>query len=307
MKSRKIWVGGALALLALCGGVREVLAQNAPSGAATIAVGPSSAPPPGGFPPGEALPGGFPPGGPPPGAPPGGSPPGFNIPPLPADAPEPSADPRNFDGTWFHENRLEFQMRTDLYGYPLPFTPQGKKVADRRLDSLQTGTPFINASSLCLPMGHPWQFDLNFPFQIFQTQDRLDILFEEYHGFVQVAMDPVKAAAPGYMGRSIGHWDGDTLVIETTGFKEGIWLDVNGTPASKNAKLTKRLRKVKSDHWYLEIVFTLDDPTYYTRPWSWVRDYNWRPDMMLFREYNCELQTGAKDGVDATLVPEPQD
>lgn len=58
--------------------------------------------------------------------------------------------------------------------------------------------------------GHPWQLDLNFPFQIFQSKDRLDILFEEYHGFVRVAMDPAKAAAPGYMGRSIGRWDGDT-------------------------------------------------------------------------------------------------
>jgi hypothetical protein len=231
----------------------------------------------------------------------------MNIPLLAAGAPEPPAYPRNVDGTWFHEKPLEFQLTADLYGYPLPFTPEGKKVADRRLDSLKTGTPFINASALCLPMGHPWQLDLNFPFQIFQTKDRLDILFEEYHGFVQVAMDPAKAAAPGYMGRSIGRWDGDTLVIETTDFQKGFWLDVNGTPASKNAKLTKRVRKVKSDHWYLEIVFTLDDPTYYTRPWSWVRDYSWRPDMALFREYNCELQTGAKDGVDTSLVPEPQD
>jgi hypothetical protein len=64
---------------------------------------------------------------------------------------------------------------------------------------------------------------------------------------------------------------------------------------------------VKSDHWFLQVEFTLDDPTYYTRPWSWMRDYSWRPDMTLFHEYNCELQTGAKDGVDPSLVPEPQD
>jgi len=312
MALKNNWSKGAFVLLALSVGTSGVLAQNAPNGAPPTAGGPSSFPPPGGGfapggPPPGAPPGGLPPGGPPPGAPPGDGPPGFNIPPLPADAPEPPVGTRDFNGTWYHEKLLQFQIGTDLYGYPLPLTPEGKKVAERRMGSLKTGTPFINASSLCLPVVHPWQLDLNFPFQIFQTKDRLDILFEEYHGSVQVAMDPAKAAEPGYMGRSVGRWDGDTLVVETTGFKTGFWLDVTGTPASKNAKLIERIRKVKSDHWYLEIVFTLDDPTYYTRPWSWTRDYSWRPDMALFREYNCELQTGAKDGVDTSLVPEPRD
>ena len=141
------------------------------------------------------------------------------------------------------------------------------------------------------------------PFQIFQSKDRIDILFEEYHGALQIFMDPAQAAPAGYMGRSIAHWDGDTLVVETSGFKDGLWLDVNGTPASKDAKLTQRIRKFKTNRWALEVIFTLDDPTYYTRPFSWVRDYAWRPDYAIFREYNCEEQTGA--GVDPSLVPEP--
>jgi hypothetical protein len=177
----------------------------------------------------------------------------------------------------------------------------------RRVKSLKDGTPFINASALCYPVGQPWQMDLNMPFRIVQSKERLEFLFEEYHGYIQVQMQPAKLSGTSYMGNSIGHWDGDTLVVETTGFKDGLWLDVNGTPASKNAKLTQRIRKVKTDHWYLEIQFTLDDPTYYTRPWSWMRDYSWRPDMAVFREYNCELQTGAKGGLDPSLGPEPKD
>ena len=55
------------------------------------------------------------------------------------------------------------------------------------------------------------------------------------------------------------------------------------------------------------MIYTIDDPTYYTRPWSWARQYAWHPDMTLFKEYNCELQTGAKDGIDASLIPEPID
>lgn len=307
--SKKFWIGGAFALMTLFVGVRTTPAQ-VPSGPppGTEAASFPPAPPPGaaGGPPGPAgpPPGGLPPGGPPPE---GGLFARFEPQPLPADAPQPSSDPRDFDGVWYHEKMLEFQIRTDIYGYKLPFTPAGQKVAERRYNSLKIGTPYINASALCIPMGHPWQLDLNMPFTIFQSKDRLDWVFEEYHGLVQIALDPAKAPPAGYMGRSVAHWDGDTLVVETTDFTQGIWLDVNGTPASKNAKLTERIRKLKTDHSFLEIVFTLDDPTYYTRPWSWVRDYSWRPDMALYREYNCELQTGAKDGVDPSLVAEPID
>ena len=273
-----------------------------------FAQGPPNGPPPGisdSSPPAGGRPG---PGGPPPPGPGGEPPPGPpRPPPLPANAPEPPPDPRNFEGAWSHTKRLEFQIRTDMYGENVPYNAAGQKVIERRVKSLKDGTPFINASARCIPPGHPWQFDLNFPFYILQSEDRFEILFEEYHGFVQIAMDPAKAPPPGYMGQSIGRWDGNTLVVETTGLKDAIWLDVTGTPASKDAKLTQRIRKVKTNHWFLEIVFTIEDPTYYTRPWSWVRDYAWRPDMALFLEYNCELQTGAKNGLDSSLVPEPQD
>lgn len=254
-------------------------------------------------------PGGRPPGGGPPGANPGeGGPPPFGAtPPLPANAPQPSPDPRNFDGSWYHSGRLVPLITTDMFGSTVPLNSLGRKVVNRRLKSLKDGTPFINASARCLPVGQPWQMDLNMPFQILQSKDRFEFLFEEYHGLVTVQMDPTKALPPGYMGSSVGHWDGDTLVVETSGFKGDLWLDVNGTPASKNAKLTQRIRKVKTDHWFLESIFTLEDPTYFTRPWSWARQYDWRPDMRLFREYNCEVETGAKSGLDPSLVPEPND
>jgi hypothetical protein len=142
---------------------------------------------------------------------------------------------------------------------------------------------------------------------IFQFKDRIDILFEEYHGLLKIALNPAKALLPEYMGCWIGHWDGDTLVVETAGFKDALWISIRGTPASRNAKLTQRIRKVKTDHRFLEVVFTRDDPTYYKRPRSWERGSSWRPDMMLFREYNCENQTGAENGLDPNLAPEPQD
>jgi hypothetical protein len=73
------------------------------------------------------------------------------------------------------------------------------------------------------------------------------------------------AACAAFHRRRSGQSRGDTLVVETNGFKEGMWLTTRGSSMSKNAKLTQRIRKVKSgDKWYLEMIYTLDDPTYYT-------------------------------------------
>ena len=171
-------------------------------------------------------------------------------PPLPANAPQPSPDPRNFEGTWFHEDSLVFYMGADMFGNPLSYTPMGRKVTQRRVDGIRNGTPYVNASAYCIPMGQLWQFDLNMPFTILQTKDRLEFMFEEFHGLMTVSLDPAKAPPAGYMGRSVGHWDGDTLVVETSGFKQDFWLTTRGSSASKNAKLTQRIRKVKTgDKW----------------------------------------------------------
>ena len=237
-----------------------------------------------------------------------GPPPVPPLPPPPADAPQPSADPRNFDGVWTTLGSLiQFQIVADMFGNRVPFNTAGRKLMVRRVKSLVDGKPFINASSHCLPTGQPWLMDTPGQFHVFQSEDAFDIQFQEYHGFLEIVMDPAKAPPPGYMGQSVGHWDGDTLVVETSGFKEALWVDSVGTPASRNARLTQRIRKAKSDQWYLEVQYTLDDPTYYTRPWSWMRAYTWRPDMTLYSEYNCEFQIAVTDDREAGLMPEPQD
>jgi hypothetical protein len=227
-------------------------------------------------------------------------------PPLQADAPQPSPDPRNFEGTWYHEDDLVTYIARDMFGIPLPFTAEGRKVVQRRVASISNGKPYLNASAYCIPTGPFWQFDLTMPFNVHQAKNLMELQFEEFHGIITIALDPAKAPPAAYMGSSVAHWDGDTLVVETSGFKEGMWLTTRGSSVSKDLKLTQRIRKVKTGNkWYLEMIYTIDDPTYYTQPWSYARHFAWRPDMTLFREYNCEVQTGAKDGVDASLVPEP--
>lgn len=283
--------------------------QGPPPGQLQLPPGASGGPPPGAPPPVELTPAqkivaALPPPGP------GGLPP---RPPLPADAAMPSADPRDLQGTWVHDKALEFRNQKDMYGALLPYTMEGAKVLSRRVNSLKVGKPFLNASAICRPPGAPWQHDLNFPFQVIQTRDYAEFIFEEYHGRWHIALDGTRTPLPAgnpYMGRSVAHWDGGTLVIETSAFKQALWLDVDGTPFSASGKLVQRIRKVSDGGAvpYLEIVTTVIDPVYYTTPWSMVRSFAWAPHQAVFAEYNCEEQVGDPSvRGDAGLVPEPKD
>jgi hypothetical protein len=234
------------------------------------------------------------------------------VPPMAADAPMPTADSRDLQGTWHHNQALEFRMRRDMYGAPLPYNMDGAKVLERRVNSLKKGTPYINASAKCRPPGPQWQRDLNMPFQIFQSKDWIEFVFEEYHGRWHVILDSAKVPRPArkeYMGYSVGHWTGDTLVVESSDFKQALWLDVDGTPMSSNGRLIQRIRKVDNgDHaTFLEVITTIVDPAYYTRPWSVVRTFGWHPGLTVFHEYNCEEQIGDPSvSSDAGLLAEPQ-
>ena len=71
---------------------------------------------------------------------------------------------------------------------------------------------------------------------------------------------------PSWDGYSSGKWEGDTLVVETIGFRDGNWLDAFGDPITDSAKVTERFRRI--DYGHLEIEVTIDDPKAYTQPWT---------------------------------------
>lgn len=229
------------------------------------------------------------------------------VPPLPADAPMPSSEPRNFEGTWAAEY-FATPIGHDMYGRPVPLNAAGQKIVDRRVAADKAGIPYANPSNVCRPPSLPWQLIMN-PFTVHQSKDWLELSFFYFHSRWNIAMDSSQALPPGgYLGSSVAHWDGETLIVETSGFKQAQWLDFKGTPASKDAKLTQRIRKVNTDKWYLEIIHTLDDPKYYTRPWSWAGLYAWHPDQLIYGEFNCEEQVGRNaDSAIAGFLVEPAD
>jgi hypothetical protein len=110
----------------------------------------------------------------------------------------------------------------------------------------------------------------NSNYQIVQTPDHLVILAELNHDarIIPLAPDPRAATAfPGWLGNSAGHWEGDTLVIETTGFRpETAWRGPTRLYLSPGAKVTERLRRTSPDE--IRYAFSVDDPQIYSRPWS---------------------------------------
>ncbi|HEX2461704.1 MAG TPA: hypothetical protein VHJ58_16285, partial [Vicinamibacterales bacterium] len=85
-------------------------------------------------------------------------------------------------------------------------------------------------------------------------------------------------------GTSAGHWQDDTLVVETTGFQERAWLDAFGHPRSETMRITERYRRRDVGHMDLEMTF--DDPKYYTKPFGFKTTLNLLRDGHML-EYVC--------------------
>ena len=96
------------------------------------------------------------------------------------------------------------------------------------------------------------------------------ILYEANAGVRQIFTDgrplPANDAQPWWYGYSSGKWDGDTLVVQTRGFRDDVWLDVEGSPLTESAKMTERFRR--PNYGNMEIEVTVDDPRAYTKPWT---------------------------------------
>jgi hypothetical protein len=149
----------------------------------------------------------------------------------------------------------------DLPLRPWAFDLRARRVADNSKD---------NPDAHCLPIGLTQLHNHPQPRKMIQTPSLIVILYEANGGVRQIFMDgrprPDNDPQPWWYGYSVGKWDGDTLVVETTGFRDGGWLDVNGAPLTDAAKMTERFRRV--NYGSLEIEVTVDDPKAYTRPWT---------------------------------------
>jgi hypothetical protein len=149
----------------------------------------------------------------------------------------------------------------------LPLKPWAAELLKQRKEQNSKDNPDAH----CLPMGL-MQFHIHpQPRRMIQTPDEIVIIYEGNAGIREIFTDgraqPRNGdVQPWWYGYSVGHWEGDTLVVVTTGFRDGGWLDIWGSPLTDEATLTERFRRLS--YGTMRIDVTIDDPKAYTAPFT---------------------------------------
>jgi hypothetical protein len=155
--------------------------------------------------------------------------------------------------------------------------------------------------SRCLPGGIVKLHTTPLLRKIIQVPGLLVTLNEMDASFRQIFTDgralPKAVDLPSFKGFSTGKWEGDVLVVETSGFTDGIWLDRNGTPLTEAAKITERIRRF--NYGTMEIEVTIDDAKAYTRPWTFKLTHKLVLDTELI-DYICT--ENEKDAFEGRLI-----
>ena len=148
---------------------------------------------------------------------------------------------------------------------PLPLQPWAAAARKQRSDADSADDPHAK----CLPSNPPRMYTLPHFQKIIQTPYFIAMLTEFNSSYRQIFTDgrplPVDPN-PSWHGYSTGRWEGNALVVRTNGFRDGMWLDVSGTPVTDAATITERI--TRPNYGTLSVDFTVDDPKAYTRPWT---------------------------------------
>ncbi len=211
---------------------------------------------------------------------------------LAAPTPKTSDGKPDLSGVWESDTRWFYDLATNLKPDEVVMQPWAKTLQSEREGKLHQDDPLSD----CLPPGVP-RIDMSsanempHPFKIVQTPALVVLLYETSANstFRQVFLDgrPLpKNPQPSWLGYSIGHWEGDTLVVETIGFNGRVWLDTaKGHPQTEAGRVTERFTRL--DFGHLEIDITIDDPKAYTKPWRAKVPIHLMPDTDLIETY-CE-------------------
>jgi hypothetical protein len=161
-------------------------------------------------------------------------------------------------------SRLSRDLGADSPG-GLPYLPAARKLWEERKADDGRDDPHVR----CLPDNPPRHWNLPHLSRLIHTPKLLAILYEVNAQYRQIHIDgrPLPADMnPSWMGYSTSRWEGDTLVVRTEGFRDGLWADMNGSPMGSATKMTERISR--PNYGTLEIELTIDDPKHYSRPFT---------------------------------------
>jgi len=173
----------------------------------------------------------------------------------------------------------------DQPGFKLPFTPAGAAAFEYNV------TKTIDPEALCILGGIPRHDASGLQFEIVHHPRRIVFLYVyNTHRLIPIdGRQPDPDPDPKYFGNSISHWEGDTLVIDSNGFKDSkdgkFWMDENGDPQSSATHVVERWSRPDKNHIHVDV--NIDDPVYYTRPFTFSRTWVLGREDVDLEEYAC--------------------
>jgi hypothetical protein len=203
-----------------------------------------------------------------------------------APPPRTSYGKPDLSGFWMPDNPVKFllNLAADMKEADIPLNAKGRAIYNERIANNGKDHPGVS----CLPSGIPEKDNIPDGLKLVQTEDLTLMLHESRTIYRQIFTDGRKLPKdpqPTWMGYSIGHWEGDTFVVETIGQNGRTWLDMKGLPGTESMKVTERFTRPKVGQMFVDV--TIDDPTMYTKPWSAKLVWRLEPDTDLI-ESICE-------------------
>lgn len=175
-----------------------------------------------------------------------------------------------------------------------PYKPEALAQYKERRARIEKSAEIIEedqARKLCTPDGTPRALGSPYPFEIVQTRGQINIIYEINKIIRDIKLDkplpPEREMiiAPYYSGHSVAHWEGDTLVVESAGFKDYTFLDNSGAPHSDQLRTVERYRRINGGK-ELEAIVDIHDPDVFTKDWKARFVYDYRPDIRIM-DWNC--------------------
>lgn len=220
----------------------------------------------------------------------------------------PSKTPRDLNGLYYATTGFSYTPNNPRGGkqHP-PLTPEYAKIYADRVASADAGHPTGDPTANCLPQGMPRFMNMPFGFEIIQTPKQINFSSEWNEQTRRIYMDGRGHPAdlePSYNGHSVGHWEGDTLVVETVGLRADTVLDASGIPHSDITKVIERIHFVDAVTLHADV--TIIDPKAFTIDWTVTKIYKLQAHGGELKEYIC-LENNRNPvnaaGVTTTILP----
>jgi hypothetical protein len=207
-----------------------------------------------------------------------------------------SANPPDFTGVWgiYRGGKDADPKLAPPPPSPLALKPEyDKPYQARRAEesaAAKRGEQLANSSAECIPCGVPTMMSVAiYPVEFIQTAKQVTIISEAFSEVRRVYLDRQQAkiddVAPGYYGRSVGHWEGDTLVVDTVGIKPTV-AGYRGMPHSPQMRVTERIRLVSPEILHDQV--TIEDPVVLEKPVTYTLAFKRMPSDYEMVEFVCD-------------------